>query len=38
VLTETSDPKHMEENVLTAAGELPSRKERRRMREFIATV
>ena len=38
VLTETSDPKHMEENVLTAAGELPSKKERRRMREFIATV
>jgi diketogulonate reductase-like aldo/keto reductase len=38
VLTETSDPKHMEENVLTAAGELPSTKERRRMREFIATV
>ena len=38
VLTETSDPKHMEENVLTAAGELPSRKERRRMRELIATV
>ena len=38
VLTETSDPKHMEENVLTAAGELPNRKERRRMREFIATV
>mgnify|MGYP003578085739 CR=1 FL=1 len=38
VLTETSDPKHMKENVLTAAGELPNRKERRRMREFIATV
>src|SRR5688572_15618098 len=38
VLTETSDPNHMEENVLTAAGELPSKKERRRMREFIATV
>jgi diketogulonate reductase-like aldo/keto reductase len=38
VLTETSDPKHMEENVLTATGELPSKKERRRMREFIATV
>ena len=38
VLTETSDPKHMEENVLTAAGELPNKKERRRMREFIATV
>ena len=38
VLTETSDSKHMEENVLTAAGELPNKKERRRMREFIATV
>jgi diketogulonate reductase-like aldo/keto reductase len=38
VLTETSNPKHMEENVLTAAGELPGKKERRRMREFIATV
>jgi diketogulonate reductase-like aldo/keto reductase len=38
VLTETSNPKHMEENVLTAAGELPNKKERRRMREFIATV
>jgi diketogulonate reductase-like aldo/keto reductase len=38
VLTETSNPKHMEENVLTAAGGLPGRKERRRMREFIATV
>jgi diketogulonate reductase-like aldo/keto reductase len=38
VLTETSNPKHMEENVLTAAGDLPGKKERRRMREFIATV
>jgi diketogulonate reductase-like aldo/keto reductase len=38
VLTETSDAKHMEENVLTAGGELPNKKERRRMREFIATV
>jgi diketogulonate reductase-like aldo/keto reductase len=38
VLTETSDPKHMEENLLTATGPLPSKRERRRMREFIATV
>lgn len=38
VLTETSDPKHMEENVLTATGPLPSKRERRRMRELIATV
>jgi diketogulonate reductase-like aldo/keto reductase len=38
VLTETSNPKHMEENVLTAAGALPNEAQRRRMREFIATV
>ena len=38
VLTETSDPKHMEENLLTATGPLPNKRERRRMREFIATV
>ncbi len=38
VLTETSNPKHMEENVLTAAGPLPSEAQRRRMRELIATV
>jgi diketogulonate reductase-like aldo/keto reductase len=38
VLTETSDPKHMEENVLTAAGQLPNEAQRQRMREFIATV
>jgi diketogulonate reductase-like aldo/keto reductase len=38
VLTETSNPKHMEENVLTAAGQMPNEAERRRMREFIATV
>jgi diketogulonate reductase-like aldo/keto reductase len=38
VLTETSDPTHMEENVLTAAGALPSEAQRQRMREFIATV
>ncbi len=38
VLTETSDPKHMEENVLTAAGALPNEAQRQRMRELIATV
>jgi diketogulonate reductase-like aldo/keto reductase len=38
VLTETSNPKHMEENVLTAAGHMPDEAQRRRMREFIATV
>jgi len=38
VLTETADPKHMEENVLTAAGALPNEAQRQRMREFIATV
>jgi len=38
VLTETGDPKHMEENVLTAAGGLPNEAQRQRMREFIATV
>jgi diketogulonate reductase-like aldo/keto reductase len=38
VLTETGDPKHMEENVLTAAGGLPNEAQRQRMRDFIATV
>jgi diketogulonate reductase-like aldo/keto reductase len=38
VLTETSNPRHMEENVLTAAGQLPNEAQRQRMREFIATV
>jgi diketogulonate reductase-like aldo/keto reductase len=38
VLTETSNPKHMEENVLTAAGPLPNEAQRQRMRDFIATV
>jgi diketogulonate reductase-like aldo/keto reductase len=38
VLTETADAKHMEENVLTATGALPNEAQRRRMREFIATV
>jgi diketogulonate reductase-like aldo/keto reductase len=38
VLTETSDPKHMEENLLAATGPLPNEAQRRQMREFIATV
>ncbi|HUQ51489.1 MAG TPA: aldo/keto reductase [Gammaproteobacteria bacterium] len=38
VLTETSDPKHMEENLLAAVGPLPDAAARQRMREFIATV
>jgi diketogulonate reductase-like aldo/keto reductase len=38
VLTETSNPRHMQENVLTAAGPLPNDAQRQRMREFIATV
>lgn len=38
VLTETSNPAHMEENVLTAAGQMPNEQQRQRMREFIATV
>jgi diketogulonate reductase-like aldo/keto reductase len=38
VLTETSNPKHMEENLLTATGALPNEAQRQRMRELIATV
>jgi hypothetical protein len=38
VLTETSNPKHMEENLATATGMLPNEAQRARMREFIATV
>lgn len=38
VLTETSNPAHMEENLLTATGPLPNEAQRQRMREFIATV
>ena len=38
VLTETSNPMHMEENVLTAAGQMPNEAQRQRMRDFIATV
>ena len=38
VLTETTNPEHMEENLLTATGPLPNDAQRRRMREFIATI
>ena len=38
VLTETSNPHHMEENASTAFGPLPSEETRKRMREFIATA
>jgi diketogulonate reductase-like aldo/keto reductase len=38
ILTETSDPVHMEENAVTALGAVPDEAARRRMREFIDTV
>jgi diketogulonate reductase-like aldo/keto reductase len=38
VLTETSNPQHMEENLLTATGALPDAAMRARMREFISQV
>jgi diketogulonate reductase-like aldo/keto reductase len=38
VLTETSNPEHMEDNLLSAAGQMPSEAQRQRMREFIATA
>ena len=38
VLTETSNPKHMEENAQAALGPMPDENARKRMREFIATV
>jgi diketogulonate reductase-like aldo/keto reductase len=38
VLTETSNPHHMEENAQTALGTLPDAATRQRMRDFIATV
>jgi len=38
VLTETSNPKHMEENAQAALGPMPDESARKRMREFIATV
>jgi diketogulonate reductase-like aldo/keto reductase len=38
VLTETGNPQHMTENLLTATGPLPNEAQRQRMRDFIATV
>jgi diketogulonate reductase-like aldo/keto reductase len=38
ILTETSNPHHMEENAQTALGALPDANVRARMRKFIATV
>lgn len=38
VLTETSNPHHMEENAASAYGPLPDEASRKRMREFIAGV
>jgi diketogulonate reductase-like aldo/keto reductase len=38
VLTETTNPRHMEENLLTAVGPMPNEAQRQRMRELIATV
>src|SRR5688572_15827164 len=38
VLTETSNPKHMEENAQAALGAMPDEAARRRMRDFIATI
>jgi diketogulonate reductase-like aldo/keto reductase len=38
VLTETSNPKHMDENAQAALGPMPDESARKRMREFITTV
>jgi diketogulonate reductase-like aldo/keto reductase len=38
VLTETSNPRHMQENLMAAVGPLPSEAQRQRMREFIGSV
>jgi aryl-alcohol dehydrogenase-like predicted oxidoreductase len=38
VLTETSNPHHMEENAQAAFGPLPDENARRQMREFIDKV
>ena len=35
VLTETSNPKHMDENAQAALGPMPDESARKRMREFI---
>jgi diketogulonate reductase-like aldo/keto reductase len=38
VLTETSNPKHIEENLMTSTERMPNEAQRQRMREFMATV
>jgi diketogulonate reductase-like aldo/keto reductase len=38
VLTETTNPEHMEENIGAAFGRFPNDDEKRRMREFAATL
>jgi len=38
VLTETTNPHHMEENLMAAVGPMPDAAQRQKMREFIATV
>ena len=38
VLTETSNPKHMEENAQAALGPMPDENARKRMREFITSA
>jgi aryl-alcohol dehydrogenase-like predicted oxidoreductase len=38
VLTETTNPEHMDENVRAGFGRLPDEDERRRMREVAATL
>jgi aryl-alcohol dehydrogenase-like predicted oxidoreductase len=38
VLTETTNPEHMEENLMASVGPMPDAAQRQKMREFIATV
>jgi len=38
VLTETTNPRHMEENLLASVGPMPDAAQRQKMRELIATV
>lgn len=38
VLTETTNPQHMEENLKAALGPMPDAAQRQKMREFMATV
>ena len=38
VLTETSNPKHMEENAQAALGTMPDEATRKRMRDFMVTI